>query len=96
MRVKIVDKKEDVMEMTIEELVERSWIGAVIGSQKYMAVSQGCGYTKSRFQWAGPIRKGVCGNWSSYEVLNEMLREDAVEEIHAFGSAKELYLWMAE
>ncbi len=91
MKVRIVDKKEDAKEMTIEELAQREFIGLRGGSVKYMLVKVGRGmyrFVCSSFQldFEGP----------KTEVLRAYVRNGVHNKGHVFDTAKELYLWMAE
>jgi hypothetical protein len=91
MKVKIVDKKEDVKEMTIEELAEREFIGLRGGSLKYMLAKVGRGMYRFvcaayRLDFEGP----------KTEVLRQYVKNGEHNEGHTFDTARELYLWMAE
>lgn len=95
MKVKIVDKKDGVKEMTFEELAEEEFIGGVWGGKKGM-INTCSGYrTDYNFHWTTVGCKGGV-SWRSYKTKREMLQENSLEELHVFDTAKELYLWMAE
>ncbi len=92
MKVKIVDKKDDVKEMTIEELARREWIGLRGGSVKYILVDLG---GNQGYQFVGP-RYCLDVKEPKAAVLKEYITGGSHSEGHVFDSARELYLWMAE
>ena len=94
MQIKIVDKKEDVKEMTIEELAGKRYIGLRGGSLKYILVSIGYdgGY---RFRFVNPdYTLDIVG--PKKVVLKKYITGGTHGEGHVFDTARELYLWMAE
>ncbi len=90
MKVKIVDEKEDVKEMTIEELAKKTFIGLRGGSVKYILVK-----LDGRWRFVSPIYDlSVMG--PKKEVLKKYITNSNHGEGHCFDTARELYLWMAE
>ena len=96
MRVRIVDKTDDVKEMTIEELAGREFVGVEIGvGTKYMLSPYGGGWA-----FLGPtyyLGSGSRQNLSKADAIREMYaRTGAGYRLYRFNTAKELYLWMAK
>ncbi|KKL62971.1 hypothetical protein LCGC14_2179780 [marine sediment metagenome] len=106
MKVKIVDKKDDVKEMTIEELAEHEFIGYVWGENKYIISQVGSGFPNNRFSGvsAGLHRNASHSSSEKIQdcdmkipVLRDFLRGLVRTcELQVFKTDKELYLWMAE
>lgn len=92
MKVKIVDKKEDVKEMTIEELVKESFVGALSStSGKYFLQR----FRPGTWAWTS------CNDLYCWANGEHATKQRAIEcafyhELHIFDSARKLYLWMAE
>ncbi|KKM05494.1 hypothetical protein LCGC14_1753540 [marine sediment metagenome] len=92
MKVKIVDKKEVVKEMTIEELEQKKHVGFVSKESPEL-----------KFMLVRPICEGyafVTGNAERYgdidgkfKILSKLMFKGT---FHIFDTARELYLWMAE
>lgn len=97
MEVRIVAKKNDVKEMTVEELCDSGkFIGFERGTYKCMLVR-----TNQVFVFAFPlVAKGddtVNGCWSSDETLYDLLKDNVDDgTYHVFDTDKELHKWMAE
>ncbi len=89
MKVKIVDKKEDVKEMTIEELAQERFVGVEIRSLKAMLYDWG-----GKFAFIIMPNSGVCRKWDTrLKCIKEGKKQG---QLHVFDTAHELYLWMAE
>ena len=93
MKVKIVDKKEDVKEMTIEELANRDFVGVIFkGSDKYLLAS-----IIERHAFISPTYYlGSGDKQSDREAIREMAERGKDIEFSIFDTARDLYLWMAE
>ncbi len=89
MKVKIVDKKDDVKEMTIGKLAQESFVGVQVGSLKAMLHDWG-----PEVAFVFMPDSGVCGKWTT---RSRCIREAMIQgQLHVFDTARELYLWMAE
>lgn len=89
MKVKIVDKKEDVKEMMIEELVKQKFIGLDTGGHKYLSVPVWGGWELVR-----PEYYFGSGKHSKIDKLKQVYNSSF--SFHVFDTARELYLWMAK
>jgi len=100
MKVKIVDKKEDVKEMTIEELAEKKFVGVVWGGNKVKFslenVGAGWAFTSRRY-CCGFLGGSPCGKRNK---IQEIVNYRCCVTFYTFDNEKEpakaLYLWMAE
>lgn len=94
MKVKIVDQKDDVKEMTIEELSRKAFVGAEWNNKKFSLEDAGIGWAfASRFYTCGFLGGSPC---SKREKIQEIADYHSPVKFHYFKDARELYLWMAE
>ena len=92
MKVKIVDEKEDVKEMTIEELSSNPYVGMSWNGIKHQLIKSHNGKW-GLFAYDG----GLCG-WSSCSITKLDAIKVTKSDYYAwyvFDTARELYLWMA-
>ena len=92
MKVKIVDeKKEDVKEITIEELTEKEFVGKENNSgKKFALLPTNNGGEFGLFN----LKDGWCS--CRYGRRNSIKNELSSGRFHYFKTEKKLYLWMAE
>ncbi|MFA5298148.1 MAG: hypothetical protein WC389_08070 [Lutibacter sp.] len=104
MLVKIVEKKDTVTEMTIDELAEKVFIGLVIKKGVKIFGSAGIGdkwyiYRNGLDGYFMPIML-PCYQYNIHTTelvkLLEIIKADGNIEFHTFENAKELYKWLAE
>ena len=99
MKVKIVDKKEDVKEMTTEELAEMRFVGVKCGGLGKFLMAKIC--HQYVFINPGYLSFGYLGDGEMMK-KKDLLKdtECSGREFYVFDNhkdpAKELYLWMAE
>ena len=91
MKVRIVGKREDVKEMTIEELIKHEYIGLLYGGKRLALECRGVVYSFYRVDY---------GNWDRNSMGRSMLIRKAAQDenvsLYVFKTDKLLYLWMAE
>ena len=95
MEVKIVtEPKPEVKEMTVDGLQEEPYIGirvsknATVPNAKYMYLPVGNILSNADSQWMY--------HGSKRRLVEAVITDDQVTEIHVFDTAQELYRWMAE
>ena len=94
MKVKIVDKKDDVKEMTIEELAGRRFVGVEsVGHGKFLLVHTAYGWSFVNPDF-NSCYLGTSKEDTSVKRIMEVM--DSGRCFHTFDSARELYLWMAK
>jgi len=93
MKVRIVDKKETVKEMTIGELVEAGvFVGALSStSGKYFLQR----FRPNKWAWTS-CNDLYCWANGEHETKQRAIECAFYHELHAFDTPRELYLWMAE
>lgn len=91
MKVKIVDKKDDVKEMTIEEVLGFDFISTRSGGtgNKYALH-----LLNGRYYWLQPSNCHAYGEWSTKKLAINIANDKGF--LCVFSTKKELYLWMAE
>ncbi len=98
MKVKIVDKKEDVKEMTIEELAEDHHFGyqnrSGTGEKYHLINIPYSGMTTKTYIFINSFDNGLSGWWEKLEDI--LLNAADRGQLFVFKTDKLLYLWMAE
>ena len=88
MQVRIVEKKDDVKEMTVEELAACQYIGLQTRRGRRILA------TYSDVLWGF---LSVPDDWcAASETKLIAIQKEAANKFHVFETAQELYKWMAE